>query len=87
MPSILKTKARRVLRYFNKHGFDNTNLTIYMVDENSTLDDIVVPQSVLRDNFSNIENAHLVNLQSGKHALGYVHPNDVFTHIMDYVDA
>lgn len=53
----------------------------------STLDDIVVPQSVLRDNFSNIENAHLVNLQSGKHALGYVHPNDVFTHIMDYVDA
>ena len=31
MPSILKTKARRVLRYFNKYGFLGANLTLYIV--------------------------------------------------------
>jgi predicted RNA binding protein YcfA (HicA-like mRNA interferase family) len=30
MPSILKTKARRVLRYLNKHGFNEIMLTIYI---------------------------------------------------------
>jgi hypothetical protein len=38
MPSILKTKARRVLRYFNKHGFSNIKLTIYIMDEKSSLE-------------------------------------------------
>ena len=41
MPSILKTKARRVLRYFNKYGFNNANLTIYIMDENASLDEVV----------------------------------------------
>lgn len=41
MPSILNTKARRVLRYFNKHGFNNVNLTIRIVDEKCTLDEVV----------------------------------------------
>ena len=30
MPSILNTKARRVLRYLNKHGFNEIMLTIYI---------------------------------------------------------
>lgn len=37
MSSILKTKARRVLRYLNKHGFSNMKLTIYILDEKSSL--------------------------------------------------
>lgn len=41
MPSILKTKARRVLRHFNKHGFKYTNLTIYIMNENSSLNEVV----------------------------------------------
>lgn len=40
-PSILKAKSRRVLRYFNKYGFKNASLTIYIMNENSTLDEIV----------------------------------------------
>lgn len=36
MYSILKTKARRVLRYLNKHGFSNMELTIYIMDEKSS---------------------------------------------------
>jgi hypothetical protein len=41
MPSILKTKARRVLRYLNKYGFSNIKLTIYIMDDTSTLDQVV----------------------------------------------
>ena len=41
MPSILKTKVRRVLRYLNKHGFNNMKLTIYIMDVNSSLEQIV----------------------------------------------
>lgn len=41
MPSILKTKARRVLRYLNKHGFRSMKLTIYILDINSSLEDVV----------------------------------------------
>lgn len=37
MPSIIKTKARRVLRYLNKHGFSDMNLTIYIIDVKSNL--------------------------------------------------
>jgi hypothetical protein len=29
MPSILKTKARRVIRHLNKHGFNHIRLTLY----------------------------------------------------------
>lgn len=41
MPSILKTKARRVLRYLNKYGFSNIKLTIYIMDEKSSLEEVV----------------------------------------------
>ncbi|KAG0632579.1 hypothetical protein HOY80DRAFT_32312 [Tuber brumale] len=41
MPSILKTKARRVLRYFNKHGFTNIKLTIYIMDNSVSLEQVV----------------------------------------------
>ena len=33
MPSILNTKARRVLKYFNKYGFNSINLTVYILIE------------------------------------------------------
>jgi len=41
MPSILETKARRVLRFFNKYGFSNIKLTIYIMNENSSLEQVV----------------------------------------------
>ena len=41
MPSILNTKAPRVLRYLNKHGFNDINLTVYIMDIESNLDEIV----------------------------------------------
>ena len=41
MPSILKTKERRVLRYFNKYGFTKIILTIYIMDNSASLDEVV----------------------------------------------
>ena len=41
MPSILNTKARRVLKYLNKYGFSNIRLTIYIMDVSSSLDEVV----------------------------------------------
>ena len=32
IPSILKTKARRILRYFNKHNFNDMKLIIYIMN-------------------------------------------------------
>lgn len=41
MPSILKTKERRVLRYLNKYGFTNIILTIYIMDNSVSLEEVV----------------------------------------------
>ena len=67
MPSILKTKARRVLRYFNKHGFQDTNLTIYIMDQNSSLDEIVKLEQHFIDTLKPSLNVDLVASSSGYH--------------------
>ncbi|KIH86269.1 cytochrome oxidase subunit 1 (mitochondrion) [Sporothrix brasiliensis 5110] len=67
MPSILKTKARRVLRYFNKHGFQDTNLTIYIMNENSSLDEIVRLEQHFIDTLNPSLNVDLVASSSGYH--------------------
>jgi len=67
MPSILNTKARRVLRYFNKHGSENTNLTIYIIDENSTLDQVVKLEQYFIDKLKPSLNVDLVASSSGYH--------------------
>ena len=67
MPSILKTKARRVLRYFNKYGFRYANLTIYIMDENSTIDEVVKLEQYFIDNLKPSLNVDLVASSSGYH--------------------
>jgi hypothetical protein len=67
MPSILKTKARRVLRYFNKHGFNNVNLTIYIMDENASLDEVVKLEEHFIDTLKPSLNVDLVASSSGYH--------------------
>lgn len=41
MPSILANSERRVLRYFNKYGFNNVKLTIFIMEESSTYDKVI----------------------------------------------
>jgi hypothetical protein len=67
MPSILKTKGRRVLRYFNKYGFENASLTIYLMDEKSTLDQVVRLEQHCLDTMNPNLNVDLVASSSGYH--------------------
>jgi excinuclease UvrABC nuclease subunit len=66
MPSILKTKARRVIRYFNKHGFSDMKLTIYIMDEKSTLEQVVELEQHFLDNIKPNLNVDLVASSSVK---------------------
>jgi hypothetical protein len=67
MPSILNTKARIVLRYLNKHGFNNIKLTIYIMDIESSLDQVVALEQSLIDSFKPNLNVDLVASGSGYH--------------------
>jgi hypothetical protein len=66
MPSILKTKARRVLRYLNKYGFNNLKLTIYIMNINSSLEEVVALEQYFIDTLKPNLNVDLVANGSGK---------------------
>ena len=66
MPSILNTKARRVLRYINKHGFENINLTVYIM-KISDLSQIIALEQYLFDTLKPNLNVDLVASSSGYH--------------------
>ena len=65
MPSILNTKARRVLRHLNKHGFNDIKLTIYIMNTQSSLDDIVSLEQHFIDTLKPSLNVDLVASSSG----------------------
>jgi len=67
MPSILKTKARRVLRYLNKHGFSKIILTIYIMDEKSSLEQVVELEQYFIDILKPNLNVDLIASSSGYH--------------------
>jgi hypothetical protein len=67
MPSILKTKARRVLRYFNKHSFTEIKLTIYIVDYSTDLKELVKLEQHFIDTLNPNLNVDLVASSSGYH--------------------
>lgn len=68
MPSIHKTKARRVLRYLNKYGFSNMKLTIYIMDEQSSLEQVVELEQHFIDFIKPNLNVDLVASSSGYHS-------------------
>lgn len=68
MPSILETKARRVLRYLNKHGFNNIKLTVYIMDIHSEIDEIVRLEQYLIDSLKSNLNVDLIASGSGYHS-------------------
>ncbi len=67
MPSILNTKARRVLRYLNKYGFSNIKLTIYIMDMESSLDQVLALEQHFMDTLKPNLNVDLVAASSGYH--------------------
>jgi hypothetical protein len=67
MPSILKTKARRVLRYLNKHGFSKIMLTIYIMDGKSSLEQVIELEQYFIDTLKPNLNVDLIASSSGYH--------------------
>ena len=67
MPSILKTKARRVIRYLNKHGFNNIKLTIYIMEDKSKLEQVVELEQYFIDSLKPNLNVDLIASSSGYH--------------------
>jgi hypothetical protein len=60
MPSILKTKQRRVLRYLNKYGFTNLKLIIYIMDNSASLEQVVELEQHFIDSLNPNLNVDLV---------------------------
>jgi hypothetical protein len=52
MPSILSKADRRVLRYFNKYGFKNVKLSLYILDNKASTEDILNLEKYHIDSFS-----------------------------------
>lgn len=67
MPSILNTKARKVLKYLNKYGFNNIRLILYIMSENSTLNEVVQLEQHFIDTVTPNLNVDLVASGSGYH--------------------
>ncbi|KAF9818421.1 hypothetical protein IEO21_02770 [Rhodonia placenta] len=60
MPSILAKADRRVLRYFNKYGFNNVKLTLFILDSNSTWEQVLELEQYYIDSLSPNLNVDLV---------------------------
>ena len=43
---------RKVLRYFNKYGFKDVKLSLYILDNNTSIDDIFYLEKYFIDSFS-----------------------------------
>lgn len=67
MPSILNTKALRVLRCLNKHGFYDIKLTIYILKDTYKLEEVVVLEQHILDCFKPKIYVDLVATSSGYH--------------------
>jgi len=69
MPSILKSKERRVLRYLNKYGFTNIKLTIYIMGGPSPvkLEKVVELEQYFINSLKPNLNVDLVASSSGYH--------------------
>lgn len=60
MPSILSKADRKVIRYFNKYGFSNVKLTLFILDKNSTWEQVIKLEQFYIDFLSPSLNVDLV---------------------------
>ena len=60
MPSILARSDRKVLRYFNKYGFNNVKLTLFIMESTSSWEQVIELEQYFIDNLSPSLNVDLV---------------------------
>ena len=58
--SILSKADRKVIRYFNKYGFSNVKLTLFILDSNSTWEQVIKLEQFYIDSLSPTLNVDLV---------------------------
>ena len=64
MPSILSKADRRVLRYFNKYGFKDVKLSLYILDDNASIEDVLNLEKYYIDYFRPTEKDNLLNIET-----------------------
>jgi hypothetical protein len=64
MPSILSKADRRVLRYFNKYGFRNVKLSLYILDDNASIEDVLNLEKYYIDSFHSSRTESLLNIET-----------------------
>ena len=47
-------------------------------------DDVIVPMSIINDNFAHLNNVSILQIDNGKHALGYFYPEIVVKKIYEF---
>lgn len=67
MPSILNTKTRRVIKHLNEHGFNEIKLTIYIMNIQSSLDEIISLEQHFIDALKPSLNVDLIARAPGYH--------------------
>lgn len=67
MPSILSKADRRVLRYFRKYGFKDTELTLFIMESSSTADMAIELEQYFMDILSPVLNVDKIAASSGYH--------------------
>lgn len=66
-PSILATKARKVLKHFHLSGFKNVVLTVYIMDLSSSVKSVVALEQYFIDTLKPQLNVDLIAIGSGTH--------------------
>lgn len=61
MPSILSKADRRVLRYFNKYGFKDVNLFLYILEDSASIEDVLNLEKYYIDSYPK---ENLLNIES-----------------------
>lgn len=61
MPSILSKADRRVLRYFNKYGFEKVKLSLYILEDNASIEDVLKLEKYYIDSLSK---KNLLNIET-----------------------
>ena len=61
LSSILSKADKRVLRYFNKYGFKDVKLSLYILDDNISIEDVLHLEKYYKDSFPK---ENILNIES-----------------------
>ncbi len=63
-----------------EHSYQHCGVKTLVI---GSADDLIVPMSIINDNFANLNDVTILQLDSGRHALGYLYPKLIARKILD----